>query len=229
MRKANTEAPASNDERPTAASKYMVVAYCSQCRYHFQIIANFHQRNAQQAPCCLSDETNPMHHLQIKESIYARDNPSKFALDKYNNFLEYHRWTCSAPFCPLVLEIKISPPRLHDSILSLILSPERVLARGKKVVAEEPLRYAGLGPLTVLQILSNLRTYLSDAKAARDQSELKRIAARNKKFVLAFADECDSLLQYLDFTPITEEDAEVLTVHFSFLYCCSLQYQLYQT
>jgi ubiquitin carboxyl-terminal hydrolase 25/28 len=209
MRKAHTEAPASNDERPTAATKYMVMAYCSQCRYHFQIIATFHQHNGRQAPCCLSDDANPMHHLQIEESIYARDNPSKYALDKYNNFLEYHRWVCSAPYCPLVLEIKISPPRLHDSILSLILSPERVLARGKKVVAQDPVRYDGLGPLTVLQILGNLRTYLADAKAARDQSELKRIAARNKKFVLAFADECDGLLHYLDFTPITDEDTDV--------------------
>lgn len=216
MRKPQTEAPVSDDEHPDDSTRYVVAAYCSQCRYHFQIIANFHQQNGQRAPCCLSDEANPMHHLHIVESIYARDNTTKYGLDKYNMFIEYHRWVCSAPFCPLVLEIQIFPPRLHDAVLSLILSPERVLARGKKIVAEDPVRYAGLGPLTVLQILSNLRTYLSDAKAARDKSELKRIAARNKKFVLAFADECDNLLHYLDFTPITEQDAEVLYSLFAY-------------
>ena len=210
MRKAPTEAPVSNDEQPTASTIYVVSAYCSQCRHHFQITANFDQDNGREAPCCLSDPANPMHHLHLVETIYSRDDPKKYDLNKYNDFIEYHRWECSAPFCPLILEIKISQPRLHDTIVSSILSPEAVLARGRKVVADDPVRYVGLGPLTVLQILGNLRQYLLDAKGARDKSDLKRIAARNKKFVLAFADECDVLLRYLDFSPIAEDDAEVL-------------------
>lgn len=217
MLKAQAEEPIVIDE-PENGARCVVAAYCVKCRYHFQIIASFHQQNGLQDPCSLSDAEYPLHDLHLVESIYPRDSPTKFTLDKYTNFLEYHRWTCSAPFCPLILEIKISPPRLYTAILSLIISPEKVLARGKKVVAEDPVRYTGLGPLTVLQILVNLRTYLSDARAARDKTDLKRIAARNKKFVLAFADECDDLLHYLDFTPVTEDDPEVHCPLFSFIY-----------
>lgn len=209
MSKTQTDAPVSNDEQPTGSTRYVVAAYCMKCRFHFKIIASFRYRNGRHSPCSLSDDDNPMHHLRLVQSIYSSDDPDQYDLDKYSNFVEYHRWVCSAAFCPLTLEIKISPPRLEDSLLSLILSPEKVLARGKKVIAEDPNRYAGLGPLTVLQILGNLRTYLLDAKAARDKSELKRIAARNKKFVLAFADDCSSLFNYLGFTHIKEQDPEV--------------------
>lgn len=215
MRKAHTEAPVSNDEQPTASTRYVVEAYCIQCRHHFQIIATFYPHDGRHSPCCLSDQSNPLHHLYVVESVYTRDNPAKYTPDKYHNLIEYHRWECSAQLCPLILEIKIFRPRLHDTILSLILSPDKVLARGKRVVADDPARFAGLGPLTVLQILANLRQYLLDAKAAKDKTDLRRIAARNKKFVLAFADECDALLRYLDFTPVKEKDAEV--IFFSFV------------
>lgn len=210
MSKVQTEAPASNDEQPTGSTRYVVAAYCVKCRHHFKITADYRQQNGPQAPCCLSDEANPMHHLRIVESVYPRDNPARHGLDKYTNFTEYHRWVCSAPFCPLILEIKIYPPKLEESLLSLIMSPERVLARGKKAVADDPGRYTGLGPLTVVQVLSNLRAYLVDAKAARDKTELKRIAVRNKRFVLAFAEDCNSLFNYLDFTVVKEQDHEVL-------------------
>lgn len=209
MSKVQTEAPASNDEQPTPTTIYVVAAYCIKCRHHFKITADYRQQHGPQAPCCLSDEANPMHHLRPVESVYPRDDPAKYGLDKYTNFIEYHRWECSAPFCPLVLEIKIYPPKLDEPFLSLITSPERILARGKKAVAEDPERYIGFGPLTVVQVLSNLRAYLVDAKAARDKTELKRIAVRNKKFVLGFAEDCNSLFDYLDFTLIKEQDHEV--------------------
>lgn len=168
-----------------------------------------------------------MHHLGLVESIYSRDNPTKYGQDKYHNFIEYHRWACSGPFCPLILEIKISQPRLPDSLLALILPPEKVLARGRKVVADDPARFAGLGPLTVLQILSNLRQYLLDASTAKDKSDLRRIATRNKKFALAFANECDMLFYYLDFTLVSEEDAEV-RIHFFALFMNKVMHLLLQ-
>jgi len=58
-------------------------------------------------------------------------------------------------------------------------------------------------PLQVIQVLNNLRTYIGDAK-----SERKRIALRNKKFVLGFGEDCDDLLQHLDFTFVTEEPSD---------------------
>jgi ubiquitin carboxyl-terminal hydrolase 25/28 len=49
---------------------------------------------------------------------------------------------------------------------------------------------------------------LSDAKGAKSKTELKKIARRNKKYMLTFADECDELFKYLDFVPIEEASPE---------------------
>jgi ubiquitin carboxyl-terminal hydrolase 25/28 len=208
MKKLRTKAPVSDDEQPSGSTKYVVAAYCMNCRLHYEITADFCHQHTGQAPCRLSDETNPLHHLRLVESVYSKEDLGENVLNKYNNFIECHRWVCSGAGCPLTLEINISPPRLDKKLLSQITSPERVQARGKRVIAEEPDRYSGLGPLAVPQILSNLRTYLVDAKAAKDKSELKRIAARNKKFMLAFANDCASLFNYLDFTLIKEDSPE---------------------
>jgi ubiquitin carboxyl-terminal hydrolase 25/28 len=179
-----TTAPISNDEQPNG-QKYVIAAYCTNCRFHFDITADFSIRPDFQNPCRLSDEGSPMHHLRLVESMYAED---KHDLDKYNEFTESHRWACSGPTCPLVLEMKITPPRLKPKMLSQI---------------------TGYNPLTPLMVLGNLRSYLADAKAARDKSELKRIAKRNKRFGLGFADDCDSIFNYLDFTQIKEEGSEI--------------------
>lgn len=200
-----TTAPFSNDEQPNG-QKYVIAAYCTNCRFHFDITADFSIRPDFQNPCRLSDEGSPMHHLRLVESMYAED---KHDLDKYNEFTESHRWACSGPTCPLVLEMKITPPRLKPKMLSQITNADKVDARGRKVIAAEPERYAGYNPLTPLMVLGNLRSYLADAKAARDKSELKRIAKRNKRFGLGFADDCDSIFNYLDFTQIKEEGSEI--------------------
>jgi len=76
----------------------------------------------------------------------------------------------------------------------------------------DPGRYEGLDPLKPVQVLSNIRSYLKDAKdqAEKDNTaDLKRIAKRNKKYVLAFADECDDLFNYLGFTTIEEQGPDV--------------------
>jgi ubiquitin carboxyl-terminal hydrolase 25/28 len=209
MSKPQTTTPGPRNEPPHGSGKYVVAAYCLECRLHFEITADFRFQNERQVPCSLSDETNPMHHLRLVKSMYSRENPGKFGLTKYNNFIECHQWVCSGAACPLTLEIKISPPRLDNKLISLITSPARVQARGKRVIAEDPDRYGGSAPLTVLQVLSNLRTYLSDAKEAKDKSELRRIATRNKKFMLAFADDCDNLFNHLDFILIKEDGPEL--------------------
>jgi hypothetical protein len=47
-----------------------------------------------------------------------------------------------------------------------------------------------------------------DAKEAKKPTELKKIARRNKKYMLTFADKCDELFIYLDFVPVEETSLE---------------------
>lgn len=203
-----TNAPRPDDERPDDSTEYKVAAYCSACLYHFDITANFQQRNDRKTPCNLSDESNPLHHLRLAKSQTSKDHKDKHGMDKYDQWTEAHRFVCSGTECPLVVDIKISPPRLNHHMLSYIFDTAKLEARGRREIKNDPERYQGMSPIKPLQALGYLRQYLSDAKGAKSKTELKKIARRNKKYMLTFADECDELFKYLDFVPIEEASPE---------------------
>jgi ubiquitin carboxyl-terminal hydrolase 25/28 len=203
-----TNAPISNDELPDELTEYKVAAYCSTCLYHFDITVDFWQRKDRQAPCHLSDGFNPLHHLRLVKSTNAREYREKHGVNKYDTVTEAHRFVCSGEKCPLVVDIKISPPRLSHSILSLILDTSKMDMRGRREIKNDPDRYQGLPPVKPLQALGYLRQYLYDAKGAKSRTDLKKIARRNKKYMLAFADECDELFEYLDFIAVQDDALE---------------------
>lgn len=72
-------------------------------------------------------------------------------------------------------------------------------ARGAKVIEEDPDRYGESRPSLPCEVLAVTRTYLTHA-LNNAPGESKRIAARNKRFLLAFGYECKELLEYLGFT-----------------------------
>lgn len=203
---AQTNAPISEDERPDPGTIYVVASYCTRCKHHFTIGVDFTQASRGHLPCHLSNKDNPLHHLRLVESWNIKEQKREnVPFDKYDPVIELYRFVCSGAYCPVTVEIKISSPRLPLSILPTLVDAAELEARGNRVIAGEPERYVGLDPLTPTQVFSNLRQYLQDAKAARVQGDLRRIARRNKKYFLAFADECDDLFNYLDFKALTEE------------------------
>ena len=197
-----TNAPVSQDQQPTGQTTYRIAACCSECRCHFDIRVDFEERsNSRQGPCRLSDPENPLHHLRLLKQA----DPKDYEENKYNAIFTSHRFECSGFACPLVVDIKIYPPRLSTKLLSLVTDPKKVYTRGKKVIQDEPQRFEGHKPIAPYQVLDNLRTYLRDARSAREEPEkLKKIAKRNKRLLLGFADECDSLFEHLDFRVVTE-------------------------
>jgi ubiquitin carboxyl-terminal hydrolase 25/28 len=203
-----TNAPISSDEVPGESTEYKVAAFCSTCLHHFDITVDFWQRKDRRAPCHLSDESNPLHHLRVVKSTNAREYREKHGVNKYDTVIEAHRFVCSGEDCPLVVDIKISPPRLSHGMLSLILDTAKMDMRGRREIKNDPDRYQGLPPVRPLQALGYLRQYLQDAKGAKTRTELKKIARRNKKYMLAFADECDELFEYLDFVAVQEDTPE---------------------
>jgi ubiquitin carboxyl-terminal hydrolase 25 len=203
-----TNAPLSTDEHPDESTEYKVAAYCSTCQYHFDITIDFWPRKDRQTPCNLSDEFNPLHHLRLVKSTNSREHIEKHGVNKYYPLTEAHRFVCSGAKCPLVVDIRISPPRLSNGILSDILDTAKLEARGRREIKNDPDRYQGLSPIKPVQALGFLRQYLYDAKGAKSRTELKKIARRNKKYMLTFADECDELFEYLDFIAIKEASPE---------------------
>ena len=124
---------------------------------------------------------------------------------KYDKYTEKHIWACSAPDRPAVLFIRISPPRLGKNQLSLIEDPKRLYARGQKVIAEvtqtESERFKDAVPSEPCEAINILRMYLTNAL---DEKEHRRIMSRNKRFLLAFGDDCKELLEYIGFEYQTE-------------------------
>lgn len=181
-------APLRPHERPDPTTICKIAAYCSKCRYHFLITVDFRDWKDGQTPCNYMDLENPLHHFRVVDSISSQDskNTYKFVV---------HQFACTATTCPVKVEVKILPPRLSASMIALLINPQDTLARGQKVIEEDPARFPGHRPLYPFQVLGNLRKYLQDAG-----SENRRdIAARNKRFRLAFGDDCDVLLSYLGF------------------------------
>ena len=204
-----TNAPVSQDQQPDERTRYKIATYCSSCRCHFDITTDFTQRSDRRSPCRLSDPENPLHHLRLSKSADAKEYEEVCGgPNKYDKIIEAHRFECSGVNCPVVVNIKISPPRLGKEMLSLILDAKRVYERGRRVIQEDPKRFEGWSPISNYQILTNLRQYLFDARKAQQNEPLKKIAKRNKKLLLGFADECDTLFEYLDFKVVTEDDPE---------------------
>lgn len=213
--------PVSSDARPNENTVYVVAAYCSRCRYHFEISVDHHPRRAGQVPCHLSDGTNPLHHFRLVDSIDGKQYKEKNGINKYDLLTEAHTFRCTGSACPVTLEIKVSPPRLAKGVMVSILDANTVFNRGKREMEKEPERYVGQKPVTPAAAIGYLRQYLTDAKTTTATpgaaGGVKRIARRNKKFMLAFADECDALYEYLDFKLVEEPGVDEGVSHVTVL------------
>ncbi|KAL2072254.1 hypothetical protein VTL71DRAFT_11597 [Oculimacula yallundae] len=204
MRKTQTRAPVSNDEQPGADTTYEIAAYCNECRRHFILTVDYTRQKNFQIPCRQSDKANPLHHFRLVESTTGKDYRDKYGLNRYDHLLEAHRFSCTGTNCPATLVIKISAPRLGGSLRDMITDRTRLDIRGRQEIAKDAVRYQGLEPVRPAMALGYLRSYLVDAKASR----ARNIAKRNKKFVIAFGEDCNDLFEALGFTMI-EEPAEL--------------------
>ncbi|TVY90339.1 Ubiquitin carboxyl-terminal hydrolase [Lachnellula willkommii] len=199
LKQGQTVAPSSEYEDPNEATQYVVSTYCYECRWYFDIKVDYTQWKENSVACQVSDFENRLHHFRLVETIYQPKDENK-----YKSVAEIHRFVCSGDLCPCKVEIRISPPKLTPDLLGLILTSSKVYNRGRREIEAEPERYPGLAPLVPLQVLGYLRQYLIDARTG----QAKRIAKRNKKYMLAFGPECEPLFEYLGFTSTEVESSE---------------------
>jgi ubiquitin carboxyl-terminal hydrolase 25 len=179
------------------SSKYISSSCCERCLHHFDVIVDYTKGSSRGEPC--GPGTNfPIHHFQHYQSKRREITGKETGQDKYDACGEIHYFGCSAPNCPAILQIRISPPRLNKDQLAGLWDPTKVLKRGQRALEEQAGRFQNEFPLSPVEVLNILRTYLLDALNL-PATETKRIAVRNKKFQLAFSDECDDMFEYLDF------------------------------
>jgi ubiquitin carboxyl-terminal hydrolase 25/28 len=193
------------NERPDQSTRYFLATYCQECLHHFDISVDFGLMPEGGTACDVESEKQ-LHHFQT----CSRQASATQKGHDYQSVLQRNHFQCSAPACAARVEICIKSPRLDVGRLKPIITSERVYQRGQRAIAEEPERYATQEPLTSLEVLGMLRTYIKDA-LTKVPGDVKRIAFRNKKFLLGFANDCDELLQYLGFTHIQEttEDGDM--------------------
>ncbi|RFU24568.1 hypothetical protein B7463_g11765, partial [Scytalidium lignicola] len=204
MRGLRTHTPTSPDARADGSPKYVAATYCTNCRYRFDVTVDYTLRPDRTESCNLASAFNPMHHLRLSQSMNRREQKELYGEDKYNVITEAHQFICTSPTCPVIVEVKICPPRLSNEMLKLVIDPAKVDSRSRKIIESEPERFEGMEALRPLNILDYLRRYIFDA-VHKGPNEKKRISSRNKKFALAFADECDDLLHYLGFNDSVDE------------------------
>jgi ubiquitin carboxyl-terminal hydrolase 25/28 len=217
--------PPAVDERPSTASKYISASYCARCLWHFDVIADYTRRPGRNSPCELATLI-PLHHFQYVRTKQRTESERQKLNEKYDNFKEIHTFACSSPACPVVVDIRISPPRLNNERLGSLCDSPRVFRRGQKAMKEQPERYQDSRPSTPVEVLSMLRTYLSDA-LNKNPAEKKRIAVRNKRFLLAFSDECDDIFEYLEFVLQVEPSDDGVSIfiqHLEIFYTLSVLY-----
>ncbi|KFY26487.1 hypothetical protein V493_04054 [Pseudogymnoascus sp. VKM F-4281 (FW-2241)] len=186
------------DKKPTTQTQCISASYCSFCLHHFDVVVDYTRQPGKNIPC-RAGTSHPLHHFQYVGSEFQTQEELKSPENKYDNHKEQHAFKCSAFSCPATVTIRISPPRLSRSQSALLLDPRKVYARGAKVIEEDPDRYGESRPSLPCEVLAVIRTYLTHA-LTNAPGESKRIAARNKRFLLAFGYECKELLEYLGFT-----------------------------
>lgn len=200
LKQDQSTAPTSDLEQPDSTTKYEVSTFCSECRYYFDITVDYTETKEGAAACQITNENYYFHHFQPTDLSY----PDPSLSNKYKPVTEIHKFVCSGPFCHCRVEIRIFPPRLNPDQLGRILTASKVFNRGKNEIEADPVRYEGNKPLVPFQALGYLRQYISDAR----NGTAKRIAKRNKKYMLAFGEECEPLFEYLDFESFQAESSQ---------------------
>lgn len=106
------------------------------------------------------------------------------------------QFVCTAKDCPLELFIRVRPPQFSNEYVDQLTNRTRLQARLAAAKQADPSR-SELTAAQPIETLDYLRTYLRDS--LDPQRARSRIPMRNKKFMVAFGQDCDEMLLGLGF------------------------------
>lgn len=195
--KDDQSSPAIRDQQPDLSTVYIVAAYCTECLSHLELRLDFREERYDLYPC--PNKEWPLHHFVYKpEKSQPRQTAKSASISGHDSdWIDIQRFECSSPRCNAKLSIQVKPPRLIPEWVSLLTDKTLIDQRAAKAMAEEPERFEGHSNPQPLEVLSNLRQYISHALT---KEAGRTILGNNKKWLLCLGESCSELLQYLCFT-----------------------------
>ena len=175
-----------------------IAVYCSTCRSHLDLLADFREGKALSEPC--PSFSRPLHHFRHLPTLSKPRQYGIRAPDADTGFawVDEQHFQCSAAECSAKLVIWFKPPRLVPDWVKQLTDRFMIKARAEKVMAEDPKRFEGHSVPLPIAVLSNLRIYIWNAVQTPGKS--RKILGHNKQFLLSLGEPCSDLLEYVGFT-----------------------------
>ncbi|KAJ5086845.1 hypothetical protein NUU61_008152 [Penicillium alfredii] len=187
-------APEALRKRPGASSK--VSAMCSKCRCHLQVVVNYPSR---------PNPSSHIHHLVYK-SGRQKGGASTVEMTGKGQVAETFHYRCSHLSCAAMVSLRVLSPVLSPQFVHLLTDPDSLRKRADEAFATHPERLEGMAPPLPINVMDNLRMYISNA--LHDSQPGRSIPSTNKRFMVSFGVEgapCKELLEFLDFTYFENE------------------------
>ncbi|PWY94374.1 ubiquitin carboxyl-terminal hydrolase [Aspergillus sclerotioniger CBS 115572] len=181
------------EKRSSSGNPIKVSAICSQCRYHLQVVVT--------STPGIGSQSLPghIHHLVYKSGRQVGGASAEEVTPKGQTAETFH-YDCSYLTCPVVVSVRVVSPVLHPDWVQLLTDPELLRERADEAIAAHPERLEGIARPQPINVLENLRAYISNAFLTSQQG--KSISAINKRFMTCFGVEgkpCKDLLEFLGF------------------------------
>lgn len=187
-------------EQGNTGAPTKVSAICSRCRYHLQVVVSSTPGIGHPS----SRFSDHVHHLVYKSGNY-RGGPAPEEVSPKGQMLETFHYECSYLTCSIAVSVRFASPLLNEDRTRLLIDPKLLRERADEAFAAHPDRLEGVARPQPINVLMNLRAYVSHALLDSQQS--KSISAVNKRFMTCFGVEgepCRDLLEFLGFSTKNE-------------------------
>lgn len=179
---------------------YKSASYCSQCRWHIDVIVNFQNRGCLRQACGRQNAEYPLHHFVYDGTINDENNRlGSQRTPKSFNF------RCTAGPCSVSVRMDLKPPHFTEHDQDLLMNKAQLRRRfeqARSLIGErdgETMSRSVDGP-------DFLDTFLKDSLAPAPGKT--RVPLLNRKFAKTFWRDCDPILTKLGFQYTREESEE---------------------
>jgi ubiquitin carboxyl-terminal hydrolase 25/28 len=168
---------------------------CAKCRCHLQVVVNY----AHNLGSFNQNVKGHLHHLVYK-SGRQKNGLSLPEINQRGQFAETYHYQCSYISCSAMVSLRVLSPILSPEFVRLMTDQELLRKRAEEAIEAYPESMEGMGDPQPINVLDNLRLYLTNA--LRNPQRSKPIPSVNKRFMHTFGVEgaaCKKLLESLDF------------------------------
>ncbi|KAJ5268298.1 hypothetical protein N7524_005757 [Penicillium chrysogenum] len=179
--------------RPGTSSK--VSAICAKCRYHLQVVVNY----TSHISTFSQKQGKHLHHL-VYQSGRQKNGLALPEVTPKGQVAETYHYQCSYISCSAMVSLRILSPILSRESIRLLTDKDLLRKRAEEATATYPESMEGMGDPQPINVLDNLRLYITNA--LRNPQRSKPISSVNKRFMHSFGVEgaaCKELLEFLEF------------------------------